>query len=105
MYKKIKVQPTTLDIYGKKIVSEGLMTSTEVNSAKTDFKQFLENCGVISDTGDNNIYLIESGKVIDSGRHEELLTKSKIYKNFYEKPTRIIFRIVLFICIAILCSR
>ena len=33
----------------------------------------------------NNIYLIESGKVIDSGRHEELLTKSKIYKNFYEK--------------------
>ena len=42
MYKKIKVQPTTLDIYGKKIVSEGLMTSTEVNSAKTDFKQFLE---------------------------------------------------------------
>ena len=33
----------------------------------------------------NNIYLIESGKVIDSGRHEELLNKSKIYKNFYEK--------------------
>ena len=33
----------------------------------------------------NNIYLIDSGKVIDSGRHEELLTKSKIYKNFYEK--------------------
>ena len=33
----------------------------------------------------NKIYLIESGKVIDSGRHEELLTKSKIYKNFYEK--------------------
>ena len=33
----------------------------------------------------NNIYLIESGKVIYSGRHEELLTKSKIYKNFYEK--------------------
>ena len=33
----------------------------------------------------NNIYLIESGKVIDNGRHEDLLTKSKIYKNFYEK--------------------
>ena len=33
----------------------------------------------------NNIYLIELGKVIDNGRHEELLIKSKIYKNFYEK--------------------
>ena len=33
----------------------------------------------------NNIYLIDSGKVIDSGKHEDLLTKSKLYKNFYEK--------------------
>ena len=33
----------------------------------------------------NNIYLIDSGKVIDSGKHEELLIKSKLYKNFYEK--------------------
>ena len=33
----------------------------------------------------NNIYLIDSGKVIDNGTHEELLIKSKLYKNFYEK--------------------
>ncbi len=33
----------------------------------------------------NNIYLIDSGKVIDTGKHEELLIKSKLYKNFYEK--------------------
>ena len=33
----------------------------------------------------NNIYLIDSGHVIDKGRHEELLVKSKLYKNFYEK--------------------
>ena len=33
----------------------------------------------------NNIYLIDSGKVIDSGKHEDLLIKSKLYKNFYEK--------------------
>ena len=33
----------------------------------------------------NNIYLIDSGKVMDSGKHEELLIKSKLYKNFYEK--------------------
>ena len=33
----------------------------------------------------NNIYVINSGKVIDSGHHTELISKSDIYKNFYEK--------------------
>jgi subfamily B ATP-binding cassette protein MsbA len=33
----------------------------------------------------NNIYLIDSGKVIDNGKHEELMNKSKLYKSFYEK--------------------
>ena len=33
----------------------------------------------------NNIYVIDSGKIIDSGKHEELMTNSKLYKNFYEK--------------------
>ena len=33
----------------------------------------------------DNIYVIQSGNVMDSGKHEELLKKSKIYKNFYEK--------------------
>ena len=33
----------------------------------------------------NNIYVIESGKVIDFGKHEELMNKSETYKNFYEK--------------------
>jgi len=33
----------------------------------------------------DNIYVIQSGNVIDSGKHEELLKKSEIYKNFYEK--------------------
>ena len=33
----------------------------------------------------NNIYLIDSGKVVDSGKHDELLNKSNLYKNFYEK--------------------
>ena len=36
----------------------------------------------------NNIYLIDSGKVIDNGKHEELLTKSKIYKNFHDKQIK-----------------
>ena len=33
----------------------------------------------------NNIYVIDSGKVIDNGKHEVLMIKSKLYKNFYEK--------------------
>tara|TARA_Y100000389_G_C17438170_1_gene506853 strand:+ start:310 stop:2046 length:1737 start_codon:yes stop_codon:yes gene_type:complete len=36
----------------------------------------------------NNIYLIESGKIVDNGRHDELLVRSKLYKNFYEKQIR-----------------
>ena len=33
----------------------------------------------------NNIYLIDSGKVISNGKHEELIEKSELYKSFYEK--------------------
>ena len=33
----------------------------------------------------HNIYLIDNGKVVENGKHEELLLKSETYKNFYEK--------------------
>ena len=33
----------------------------------------------------NNIYVIDSGKIVDYGKHETLINKSKLYKNFYEK--------------------
>tara|TARA_B100001173_G_scaffold285070_1_gene271777 strand:+ start:1442 stop:3178 length:1737 start_codon:yes stop_codon:yes gene_type:complete len=33
----------------------------------------------------NNIYVIDSGKVVDNGKHEDLMIKSELYKNFYEK--------------------
>jgi subfamily B ATP-binding cassette protein MsbA len=33
----------------------------------------------------NNIYVINSGQVVDSGRHDDLLIKSSLYKNFYER--------------------
>ena len=33
----------------------------------------------------NNIYVIDKGNVIASGKHNELLNSSKEYKNFYEK--------------------
>ena len=33
----------------------------------------------------SNIYVIDSGKIVDNGKHEELLAKSKIYKNFHDK--------------------
>ncbi len=33
----------------------------------------------------DNIYVMEKGEILDSGKHEELLNKSSAYKNFYEK--------------------
>ena len=33
----------------------------------------------------NKIFVIDSGKIIDYGKHEELLINSKIYKNFHNK--------------------
>tara|TARA_B100000035_G_scaffold79257_1_gene66315 strand:- start:242 stop:1981 length:1740 start_codon:yes stop_codon:yes gene_type:complete len=33
----------------------------------------------------DNIYVMEKGEIIDSGKHEELLNKSNAYRNFYEK--------------------
>ena len=33
----------------------------------------------------NNIYVIDSGKVVESGKHEDLMKKSDLYKSFYEK--------------------
>ena len=33
----------------------------------------------------NNIYLIDSGKVIGNGKHEDLINKSELYRSFYEK--------------------
>jgi subfamily B ATP-binding cassette protein MsbA len=33
----------------------------------------------------DRIYVIQSGKIMDYGIHDELLIKSNIYKNFYEK--------------------
>ena len=33
----------------------------------------------------NNIYVIDSGKIVASGNHKTLINNSEIYKNFYEK--------------------
>ena len=33
----------------------------------------------------NNIYVIDSGNVVDSGQHDRLIAKSALYKKFYEK--------------------
>ena len=43
MYKKIRSHPTTLNIYGKKLVQEGTLSESEFNKMNTDFKQLLEN--------------------------------------------------------------
>jgi subfamily B ATP-binding cassette protein MsbA len=36
----------------------------------------------------DKIYVIESGKVVGQGKHEELLKNSPVYKNFYDKQIR-----------------
>ena len=36
----------------------------------------------------DKIYVIDNGQVVDEGKHDELLTNSKIYKNFYEKQIK-----------------
>jgi subfamily B ATP-binding cassette protein MsbA len=33
----------------------------------------------------NNIYVIDSGKIVDNGKHDDLMISSELYKNFYEK--------------------
>ena len=36
----------------------------------------------------DKIFVIESGRVLASGKHEELLINSSQYKNFYEKQIK-----------------
>tara|TARA_X000001036_G_scaffold438823_1_gene487743 strand:+ start:2001 stop:3740 length:1740 start_codon:yes stop_codon:yes gene_type:complete len=36
----------------------------------------------------DKIYVIDSGKVVGEGNHDELLEKSSVYKNFYDKQIR-----------------
>ena len=36
----------------------------------------------------DNIYVVDKGKIIESGNHEELLAQSKVYKNFYNQQIK-----------------
>jgi len=36
----------------------------------------------------DRIYVVDNGKIIDSGNHEKLLINSKVYKNFYERQIK-----------------
>ena len=52
----------------------------------------------------DKIYVIDGGKVIGEGKHDELLKNSEIYKNFYEKQIqkalmRIIYNFLVYIVI------
>ena len=41
MYKKIRSHPTTLQLYGKKLIAEGLISNEELELKKKKFKDFL----------------------------------------------------------------
>ena len=36
----------------------------------------------------DNIYVVNNGTITDSGKHDDLLEKSKIYKNFYQRQIK-----------------
>ena len=36
----------------------------------------------------DKIYVVDNGKIIDSGNHEKLLINSEVYKNFYERQVK-----------------
>ena len=36
----------------------------------------------------DKIYVVDHGKIVGEGKHDELLTTSSIYKNFYEKQIK-----------------
>ena len=42
MYKKIRAHPTTLEIYGKKLIAEGVVTEGEVEKMKADWRARLD---------------------------------------------------------------
>ena len=42
MYKKIKQHPTTLNVYGTKLINEGIITAEEFNKNKKEFKNLLD---------------------------------------------------------------
>ena len=42
MYKKIKGHPSTLSIYGEKLINEGLLSFKDLEDNKNNFKKFLE---------------------------------------------------------------
>ena len=36
----------------------------------------------------DKIYVLDKGQVVGEGKHQELLEKSEIYKNFYNKQIK-----------------
>src|ERR1019366_7563606 len=42
MYKKIATHPTTLEIYSRRLIAEGVMTEGEVEKAKADWRARLD---------------------------------------------------------------
>ena len=43
MYKKIRSHPTTLTIYGEKLIREGVLTQEQIDARKAEFRQHLDS--------------------------------------------------------------
>ena len=84
MFKKSKIilldeEPSALDSETESKIQEALKILTK-NKTTIVIAHRLSTV-----LNSHNIYVIDKGKVLANGKHEELLKESEEYKNFYEK--------------------
>ena len=48
----------------------------------------IDNSPELLDRGIGHSFVMDDGKVIDQGNHEELIKSSEIYKNFYNRQIK-----------------
>ena len=72
---------------GDIIIDNQSIYKSSIQSIRKEISMVSQETTLFDDTilNSNNIYVIDSGRIIDSGKHEDLISKSQLYKSFYEK--------------------
>ena len=89
---RIKRGPNDLEEIIDKLTKQKELLKTACKKAGETIKTLTKNKTTIviahrlsTILNSNNIYVINSGGVVDNGKHEDLIEKSELYKSFYEK--------------------